>query len=1057
MAAYGKSGSVYDVEKLRFYAFQHPYVCTFMEELQKGGVTGLLTLANQRWIRDRPGYKDSTLPFVKPAMGPFFQYRYSPTDVVDKEYPQFNVDFEVHGAYAQYNWELFFHIPLFIATRLMQDQRHEEAMRWFHYIFNPMTDDKHLVPQRYWNFRVFRDSGVPERIQELLWTLQDPNADTKKKEDLEAEIDDWREHPFQPHRIARGRPGAYMKTVVMKYLDNFIAWADKLFRRDTIESINEATQLYILAANLLGARPQRVPTPAEVKPEKLTYKELRAQLDNFLNAAVLVENIIVHSPFTFGGGGNGASNGSEGLYGLASLAFCIPHNDKLLGYWDTVADRLFKIRHCMNIEGVVRELPLFEPPIDPALLVRATAMGLDLGQVLDDLAAPLPHYRFAFMLQKAREFCEELKQLGNLLLSALEKKDAEKLAQIRATYEKDFLKAVLEVKKKQVKEAEETKAGLEKAKEIAETRSQHYEAISNRLPEEKQFLDKQAESVVLQIASQMAAFVGTSVAAAVPEVTVAARAMAPGVDTKVMSGQKIATIANLVSTYLGWLGQIASLEGTTASYKGGLIRAQQDRDLQIKLANLEKVQLEKQIAAAGIRQQIAENELANHEKQIEQASQVEEFLREKFTNQELYSWMLSQVSAVYFQSYKLAYGLAKRAERVYRHELGITDSAFVQFGAWDSLHKGLLAGEKLSLDLRRLEHAYLEGNKREHEITKHVSLALLNPETLLELRETGTCEFSMPELLFDLDFPGHYYRQIKSVRLTVPCVTGPYTGVNAKLTLLKNRTRKTASAAKKENYPYDLNSPNGDVRFLENLVGIQSIATSSGQNDAGLFELNFRDERFLPFEGAGVISRWRLDLPTAYRHFDYDTISDVILHVSYTARDGGDAFKAVVTDHVEDAINKWLDELAEKEKGLPRLFSLRQEFPNAFHRFFNPASGSPQCAEFEVTPQHFPYFLSGKTLTLSGVYVYLKPTGEEAINTDGLMMTVKVNESEGTVSDTDNAWGKAYNNLKEGALYLSGSPIGQWTIEAGPPDLAKKDLAKEHLEDILLLLKYTVT
>ena len=53
-----------------------------------------------------------------------------------------------------------------------------------------------------------------------------------------------------------------------------------------------------------------------------------------------------------------------------TLYFCIPRNDKLLGYWDTVADRLFKIRHCMNIEGVVRQLPLFEPPIDPALLVQ---------------------------------------------------------------------------------------------------------------------------------------------------------------------------------------------------------------------------------------------------------------------------------------------------------------------------------------------------------------------------------------------------------------------------------------------------------------------------------------------------------------------------------------------------------------------------------------------------------------------------------------------------------------------------------------------------------------
>ena len=54
-----------------------------------------------------------------------------------------------------------------------------------------------------------------------------------------------------------------------------------------------------------------------------------------------------------------------------SLYFCLPPNDKLLAYWDTVADRLFKVRHCMNLEGVLRQLALFDPPIDPALLVAA--------------------------------------------------------------------------------------------------------------------------------------------------------------------------------------------------------------------------------------------------------------------------------------------------------------------------------------------------------------------------------------------------------------------------------------------------------------------------------------------------------------------------------------------------------------------------------------------------------------------------------------------------------------------------------------------------------------
>jgi hypothetical protein len=50
-----------------------------------------------------------------------------------------------------------------------------------------------------------------------------------------------------------------MKWVVMKYIEALIAWGDYLFRQDTIESINQATQLYVLAAHLYGPRGQIIP------------------------------------------------------------------------------------------------------------------------------------------------------------------------------------------------------------------------------------------------------------------------------------------------------------------------------------------------------------------------------------------------------------------------------------------------------------------------------------------------------------------------------------------------------------------------------------------------------------------------------------------------------------------------------------------------------------------------------------------------------------------------------------------------------------------------------
>ena len=47
----------------------------------------------------------------------------------------------------------------------------------------------------------------------------------------------------------------------------------------------------------------------------------------------------------------------------------------------------------------------------------------------------------------------------------------------------------------------------------------------------------------------------------------------------------------------------------------------------------------------------------------------------------------------------------------------------------------------------------------------------------------------LPEALFDADHPGHYLRRLKTVSITLPSVTGPYTSVNCTLTLLSNSVR----------------------------------------------------------------------------------------------------------------------------------------------------------------------------------------------------------------------------------------------------------------------------
>jgi hypothetical protein len=349
-------------------------------------------------------------------------------------------------------------------------------------------------------------------------------------------------------------------------------------------------------------------------------------------------------------------------------------------------------------------------------------------------------------------------------------------------------------------------------------------------------------------------------------------------------------------------------ESGNASRIGSYTRREQDWAFQSNLAAGEITQVFKQLRAAQIREAIAEQELISHQQQMKHADEIERFLNEegtekvgKKTNKALYTWMKREVKGLYSQSFQFAFDITKKAERALQHELGNPELSYLQFG-YLAGKEGLLAGEKLYLDIKRMEMAYHEQNQRELEMTKHVSVLQLDPLALVQLRATGRCTVRLPESLFDMDGPGHYFRRIKSVAVSIPCVSGPYVSVNCTLTLLKSSIRKTPVIG--DQYP---RVDAEDDRFSDSFGSLQSIVTSSAQNDSGLFETNLRDERYLPFENSGVISEWQLQLPADPSKndpalFDYSTISDVILHIRYTARNGGGLLRSGAIALLRDLI-----------------------------------------------------------------------------------------------------------------------------------------------------------
>ncbi|AKB25802.1 hypothetical protein MSMTP_2333 [Methanosarcina sp. MTP4] len=853
----------------------HPFVGDLIKALQRYGIDGML----------KPKEENDAIGLRRQLICRDFFNGYQPTNNV-LNHPVEKIDFSHSGTYSLYNWELFFHGPLHIATKLTQEQRFEEAQRWFHFIFDPtdVSDLKDMSSDpdtdRFWQIKpFFRIEEDPIAALMLLIARSASNEELTDEEknavsDINNHISAWRHDPFNPHQIARLRTPAYQKTVVMKYLENLLSWGDNLFRQDTIETVNEATNIYLMASSILGRRPEEVDLGEG--SHKLTFNELLPRLDEFSNSLVKMEDNLSQSGAGFSGG---TSPAAEPLYLGPSLFFCIPRNEKLLSYWDTVDDRLFKIRHCMNIEGQVRTLALFEPAIDPGLLVRAAAEGGLAGVKKAIVSVPLPQYRYRIMVQKALELCSDVIGLGSALLSALEKKDSETIALLHSQQETDMLNLVLGVRETQVEEAEQMITALEKSKMIAEKKKEDCE--------NQKISDHEKISFELQTSAVSAKFLASisqSIAASlepIPEITIGAAGISsPLTITKATGGSKWAGAMGHIATGFDLTAQTLDIAASTVSTLGSWKDQEDEWKSQAELLGKEIDQIDAQIEAANTRLEIAKKERDNHKSQIKMAEDIDRVMRSKYTNQQLYDWMVSQISSVYFQAYQLAYDLAKRAERAYQFELCAKDSSFVQFGSWDSLKKGLLSGERLRFQLRRMDAAYLENNRREYEITKHISLTAFkvndDPEkTLVDvLKDEGLCTVDLEEVLFDGDHPGHYMRRIKSVSLTMQPEPEPYDSVNLKLTMNENSLRVTPPGSKGEG---------DDPCFLADFAAIQSIVTSNGKDDSGLFQLDLNDDRYLPFEGAGVISKWSIKNEGS----DLSNLADVILHIRYTARDGG--------------------------------------------------------------------------------------------------------------------------------------------------------------------------
>ena len=824
-----------------------------------------------------------------------------------------------------------------MARHLVDDRKFEAASLWCRKAFDSLNRDNSWMrcPQDTLS-KVSLGEKSSESETDRILTPPSSSAKESAEQIIEVPVSGPQDKtccPTSPMGDGVSRARAY----ILQYLNILLQWTDKLIKNNSTESFRQATVIADTIQRILGPTPMRIESQ---NPE------------------------------------------SAFLYTIQNFkALPAPLNPTLLQLYDEVIDRKALIHNFLSSCRLRHGKPKKDLATWGANARYTQGPGFNV-RANDDLCSDevscfltrCQPYRFTALFPKALEWAGVVKQLGASLLAAFEKGDTEYLATLRASHEHHVLGLGSEVAQNNFRAADWEYQGLGKALAGAQTRARYY----------KNLIDKGINALELAYQQGMETAMMNRVAGNVEETIGQGLNMIPdffvgfpAALSHLPLGTKLGYFFSAAARIQNSIADINSTQAGLSETQAGWLRRAEEWQHQLNVTEIEIEQLKRQQLASSRRRQVALVEVNIHQRQMEHSDEVLNFMRDRTTKHELYTFLQQETSVLYRQAFRLALQNAKEVQAALFYELGDfsgprdgqLDFSLSENDLWNSLHEGLMAGEKLELALHALERKYMTSNCREYEIVKHISLRHFAPMAFLPLKMGEECDVEIPEWWFDLDYPGHYMRRLKQVSLSLPCVAGPFTGVHCRLQLLSSAIRvrpllppapecccssegetiifpnpsldqsksRTAESSRKAIAQGLYGAQKAKVKHTEDPTkakaltktkhsskGIKkdeclkcncgsgskalpqdpyvvhshhtssshmAIATSTGNADAGLFDPSPEQGRYLPFEFAGAASKWRITLPSQNNAFSLDTLSDVVVHLTYTSREGGQELK----------------------------------------------------------------------------------------------------------------------------------------------------------------------
>jgi hypothetical protein len=294
--------------------------------------------------------------------------------------------------------------------------------------------------------------------------------------------------------------------------------------------------------------------------------------------------------------------------------------------------------------------------------------------------------------------------------------------------------------------------------------------------------------------------------------------------------------------------------------------------------------------------------------------------------------------------------------------------------------------------------------------------------------------------LFDRDFPGHYLRLMKRVRVAVLALIPPIQGIRATLT----NPGVSRAVVQDDTLGFRMVS----VTRQPQIVALTSPANSSGQ----FIDLaDTQSGMLLPFENLGVDTVWEFTMPQAANPIDYTTIADIVLTVDYTALDSAD-YRAQLVRQMDSLISA------------DRAYSFQQNFADAWYQLNNPGPGAKHVSvTFQTTLRDFPPNV--QNLTIGQVLLYFVPSDDASFQIQPTLTLTPLGNGTaasvgGAVSSPPdgNPLGSVFSTRRGNATawmpMIGMSPAGTWTLDIPNVPNTQNVFKSGQVKDILFVITY---